>query len=409
MSHGWNGADPTQGSDPASYELATEYLVGGQTITITGVRVWAGAAGSGTVASRMGRVWTTSGSLLGSAALPNTLPSGWSQYDLASPVVVSAGTRVVVSYTTGGMYGQLVHGLDNDVVSADGAVTAESGAHGTHGNGSFTTSPTTFPTSASGNNTFYGADIVYVIGSGQQPPTITGMSVTAVGATATALINATDPVTLVGATYSFDWGDGNVTSGSSNTAQHTYTEGGDYAVLGTVTDAFGLSAYKAAPVQILVPGNGFDAGDIQSRLLSIALSSGQFANISGHEPASPVPAGLSASLSLAGIGPSKKFSGLSSTAAAVTWRLRIDNPMTTGDLDAIDPAVATATSVIIGMFSGDFTLGGAVFVVDLLGMNGVPLAGKAGYINQAGQPSVRIMDVMVPLVIDNVWAQGAGV
>lgn len=409
MSHGWNGADPTEQTDPASYELGTEFLVGSQAITITAIRVWAGPSGSGTVSSRMGRLWTTGGSQLGSAALPNTLPAGWSQYNLASPVVVQANMRVVVSYTTGGMYGALVHGLDSDVVSADGAVTAESGAHGTHGDGSFTTSVGSFPTNASNNNSFYGVDIVYNIGSGNQPPTITGMSVTAVGALATGVINATDPDTLLGATYFFDWGDGTVTSGSSNTQTHTYTASGDYAVLGTVTDAFGLSAYKAAPIAILLPGNGFNAADIQSRLTSIALSSGLFASVSGHEPASPAPAGLSAALFLAAIGPSKKFSGLSATAGAVTWTLRIYDPMTTGNLDDIDPRVASATSTIIGMFSADFTLGGAVFVVDLLGMNGVPLAGKAGYINQTGQPSVRIMDITIPLVIDAVWAQGAGV
>lgn len=141
----------------------------------------------------------------------------------------------------------------------------------------------------------------------------------------------------------------------------------------------------------------------------LALSTNLFAVINGHEPATPLDAGLTAAVWMQTIGPSKRFSGLSETAAAVTFMMRIYTAATTQDLDTIDPAVGDATSTVIGLISGDFTLGDTVFAVDLLGMNGQPLAAKAGYTNIAGPPTTlyRIMDITIPLVIDAVWTQGA--
>lgn len=151
--------------------------------------------------------------------------------------------------------------------------------------------------------------------------------------------------------------------------------------------------------------------DVQANIDAIrdlALSTERFAVINGHEPATPLDSGLTAAVWMQKIGPSKKFSGLSATAASVIFMMRIYTPAVTADLDAIDPAVGDAVSAMIGLLSGDFTLGDTVFAVDLLGMNGVQLDAKAGYTNIAGPPATlyRIMDIVIPLVIDAVWTQG---
>lgn len=407
MSNGWSGADPTQSSDSGSYELGVEFLVGSQPITITAVRVWAGSAGSGTVSNRMGRVWTTAGSLLGTASMANTLPSGWTTYSLASPLVRAAGSRLVVSYTTGGFYGELVHGLDSDVVSSDSAVTAEGFANATNGNGVFTTSTTTFPASGSGNHTFYGIDIVYTVGAGGDGPTITGMSVTAQGATATATINATDPNGLTGATYSFDWGDGHVTSGSSSTQTHTYATSGIYAVLGTVTDAFSASAEGARPIQIVVPAGdvvGLNFTALTGALADHANSLGLFDTVQGHEAWTPPGNGITCAIWLLGVKPAKGQSGLDTTSLWLTFNARLYTPITSTQPDLIDPALVNATYLLMGAYSNAFTLGGLVREVDLLGRSGPGLSAMSAY-QDIASVKYRVVTVTVPLLVDDVFGQ----
>jgi hypothetical protein len=405
MSQAWNGPDPTQSTDPGSYELGVEYVANAG-ITISAVRVWEGAT-PGDVASRRGRIWSTAGALLASAAMPTTMPSGWSQYNLDTPLDVTTGEHIVVSYTTGGFYGELNHGLDNAVVSADGLVTAVAAASAAHGNGSFTTSVTQFPDRASTQNTFYGIDFVYTAAGGNTPPVITGMTAVAVGATVTSTINATDAEGLAATPYTWNWGDGTIVSQASNTATHTYTMPGEYAVLGSVTDAGGLSAYAARPVFIVIPGTGFDAQGLTDAVASLVQASGLVTTVAAHEPASlPSANQISAAVWMQGIGPARKVSGLAATAARVEYRLRLYTPMVTGNMDAIDPVMTTAASQLIRLLSADFTLGGEIFAADLLGTHGAPLSAKADYYRQENA-FYRIYDITVPLIVDNVWAQGA--
>lgn len=405
MSHGWNGADPAQVTDPNSYELGTEFLANSD-IQITAVRVFEGSSPVN-VTNRRGRIWSTGGSLLGSGAMATSLPAGWTEYTLDTPVNVTANTHIVVSYTTGGNYAALNHALDSAVTSSDGLVTAVAASSGAHGNGAFTTSPTTYPNTPSSQNTFYGIDIEYAA-AGSQPPIITGMTVTANALTATAVVNATDHNgnPLVGATYKFDWGDGTTTSGSASTAGHTYTAAGQYAVLCTVTDAFGLTATKAVPITVAPAPLGFDPNALTNAIVSAAQSTGQFLDVAGHEPASLPAAGMSAAVWMQGLGPARRVSGLAATAARIEYRLRIYTPMLTGNMDSIDPTMTAAASQMIGILSGDFTLVGLVFEVDLLGAQGAPLAAKADYYKQ-GDQFYRIYDLTIPLIVDNAWTQAA--
>lgn len=69
--------------------------------------------------------------------------------------------------------------------------------------------------------------------------------------------------------------------------------------------------------------------------------------------------------------------------------------------DQIDPAVMNATSAVFAAFSGDFTLGGTVRNVDLMGMKA-----QAGYVQQDGQ-TLRVMTITVPIVVNDLWEQVA--
>lgn len=412
MSHGWSGADPTQTADGGSYELGTEFLVGATDITVTAVRVFSGAT-PGAVPGRLGRLWSSTGTLLGTAMMDAALPAGWVEYALSSPLVRAAGTRFVVSYTTGGFYAALIGGLSSDVVSSDGAVTALSSANGTHGNGSFTSSTTAFPDVASSNSSFYGIDVVYTVNSGgNTPPVIVGMSAISNGlGTVTSQINATDAETLVGATYGWVWGDGASTLGLSvNHASHTYTAPGLYAVLGTVTDAGGLSANAARAVDVELPDPAvtqLDIGGVIDQLASHAATLGVIDGpVNGHEPLSPPGSGVTAAVWFNTIRPARGASGLNATTVVVVCTVRLYKPLLSQPQDAIDPALTAAMNLLMATYSRNFTLGGTVRNVDLLGQFGVPLWSESAY-QTIEVTQYRVVSITVPLVVNDVWQQAA--
>jgi PKD repeat protein len=412
MAVGWNGADPVEQVDGNDYELGTEYLAN-QDVTLTHVRVWSGA-GEVTVTNRRGRVWSTGGSQLGIATMTDDLTPGWTTHALDAPVEVTAATKFLVSYSTGGNYGALIDGLAlADVVSADGALTALSTANAApNGNGVFNGTPGSFPTTSPGSHPFYGCDVAYDLGlGGNTAPAITQGTVTAAGALATATIVATDAETLVGATYRYDWGDGtSVTVSSSATATHAYTASGTYGVLLTVTDDGGLSDYAAAAVDVLVPSAALtplDAAGIIDKVVSHALASGRFRTVNGHEPKSAPDTGSgqpAAAVWAQSIEPARGQSGLYLTSIRLVLNVRIYESMLAEPQDAIDPAIISAADALLAAYTGDFTLGGTVREVDLLGQTGVPLSAQAGYLNQDNK-LFRVFTITLPLLCDNVWEQ----
>ena len=408
MPTAWGGADPVQQADGNDYELGTEFLANAD-ITITHVRVWSGS-GEVSVTSRRGRIWSTGGGQLGIATLSDDLPDGWSQYALDAPVERLAGQRFVVSYSTGGNYGALLDALAGaSVNSGDGNVTALGTASATNGNGVFNGTPGSFPTTSPGAHPFYGADIVYSLGiGGNTAPVITEATVVAAGPTVTATIVATDAETLVGATYRFDWGDGTaVTATSVNTAQHTYTASGLYGVLLSVTDADGLDDHVAVAVQVLVADAAVSPLDIVGIIDAVvghAAATGRFEHVNQAEPLTAPQNGLTAAVWAQSIEPAPAGSGLAVTSIRVVLSVRVYTRMIREPRDAIDPAVVDAVDALMAAYSGDFTLGGVVRNVDLLGAHGQPMRADAGYQTQDGAP-YRVVTITLPLICNDVWEQ----
>lgn len=147
-----------------------------------------------------------------------------------------------------------------------------------------------------------------------------------------------------------------------------------------------------------------DVAAILDTLQSHALASGLFERVNGHEPKSAPGRGLTAALWVQRMGPVAADSGLDSTAGRLEFRLRIFTSMLQQPLDAIDPAVIAASDALIRAYSANFQLGGQVQDVDLLGTHGDPLMAIAGYLTQ-DQKTYRIMDLTIPLILDNLWPQ----
>jgi hypothetical protein len=104
------------------------------------------------------------------------------------------------------------------------------------------------------------------------------------------------------------------------------------------------------------------------------------------------------------IRPAQGASGLSLTSIRLGLNVRIYASANAQPPDAIDPAITAAVDALMAAYTGDFTLGGAVRDVDLLGTYGDPLSARAGYLPQDNQ-LLRVMTITLPLICDNVWEQ----
>lgn len=143
---------------------------------------------------------------------------------------------------------------------------------------------------------------------------------------------------------------------------------------------------------------------IQPLVISHALRLGVFEFVNEHEPKSAPQSGIGAAVWVDDIGPAPGASGLDSTTGRLAFKIRIYTSFLAEPEDMIDPRVMEATYLLLAAYSGDFTLGDQVRQVDLLGAYGVALSAKAGYLNQDGK-IYRIMDIVLPLIINDVWAQ----
>ncbi|MGY4468061.1 VCBS repeat-containing protein [Bradyrhizobium sp. LB9.1b] len=83
-------------SDSGSVELGVKFVpaVSGK---ITSIRFYKAPENIGT---HIGDLWTTNGTLLGSATFTNETASGWQQVNFATPITVNAGVTYVASYHT---------------------------------------------------------------------------------------------------------------------------------------------------------------------------------------------------------------------------------------------------------------------------------------------------------------------
>lgn len=128
--------------------------------------------------------------------------------------------------------------------------------------------------------------------------------------------------------------------------------------------------------------------------------------VTTHETRAKPVAEMSAEIWGIRIDPSAQASGLDATAGVVTFNIRVRTSMLAKPEDDIDAKLLTAVSAIIGEYSGNFTLAGTVMAIDLLGMHGAGLSAQLGYLEHDGT-QFRIATLTMPIVIDNMWTQGA--
>lgn len=410
MVNGWGGADPVEAVDLDDYELGTQYRANAD-ITLTHARVWTGA-GEINLTNRRARVWSTAGAQLGIATLPDDLTTGWSIHAYDTPIEVTSGTQFIASFSTGGNEGALAGALGSAVDSSDGNLTAVAAINGVFGNGVYNLQHGSFPATGSGNQSFYGSDVVFTVGiGGNTAPVITALVADAAGAVVTATAVYTDAETLVGASTRFSWGDGEadtVVTYPTISAQHTYAESGLYAVLATVTDASGATDYAAEPVQVTVPDP--EVGELDTlayldALVTHALGLGLFDRVNKSDFKSAPGHGLSATVWAKSLEP-VLTSGLNSSSGRLVVFIRIWSGLHPGTDEEIDPEIVHAAHRLVAAYIGDYTLGGLVREIDVHGEHGTQLAVDFGYRPLDDHP-YRVALLTVPLIINDLWEQVA--
>lgn len=143
---------------------------------------------------------------------------------------------------------------------------------------------------------------------------------------------------------------------------------------------------------------------ILAAVLSHAKASGRFERSMAHEPKSAPGNGLSLAVWLDSLRPT--ISGLDSTSARLVLNVRLYQNMLADPQDTIDTRLLDAVDVLMAAYTGDFTLGGLVRNVDLLGADGDPLSANVGYMELDGK-MFRVVAIILPLQINDLWSQSA--
>lgn len=155
-----------------------------------------------------------------------------------------------------------------------------------------------------------------------------------------------------------------------------------------------------------------DTQAIINAVASHAAASGYLERVNQHEAVSPPGNGLTAAVWVDRIQPVERVSGLAASSVRLALFVRIYTSAIQEPRDAIDPELVAATDALMNAYTGDFTLGGLVSYVDLLGIHRVPLEARAGYVEvkppgQSAGITYRVMTISLPLICVDVWDQEA--
>jgi hypothetical protein len=141
-------------------------------------------------------------------------------------------------------------------------------------------------------------------------------------------------------------------------------------------------------------------------LTSHAQARGGFGQVLKHEPLSAPGSGLTYAVWVGDIDPIPAASGLASTSARVVFNGRLYLPADTEPVDGVDIQLADAATDLMGLYTGDFTLGGSVRNIDLLGAHGTTMRARLGYLD-IGSTTYRISTISIPTIHSNIWGQVA--
>ena len=141
-------SDGRSGAGPFSYELGMKFTVS-RTATLIGIRYFKDSRETGT---HTGRLWSASGTSLGTVTFSGESASGWQVALFTTPLTLTANTTYVVSVNANAFFGVTTSGLATQLTSAP--ISSVVG-----GNGVFGAAAGTFPTNSYSSSNYF-ADVV---------------------------------------------------------------------------------------------------------------------------------------------------------------------------------------------------------------------------------------------------------
>jgi len=141
-------------------------------------------------------------------------------------------------------------------------------------------------------------------------------------------------------------------------------------------------------------------------ITSHAQALGIFGDVLKREPLSAPGSGLTYAVWVGDIDPLPEASGLSSSSFRVIFNGRVYLPADTEPRDDVDIQLTNAATDLMDAYTGDFTLGGSVRNIDLLGQYGERMRARLGYLDIASTV-YRISTITIPTVFSNTLAQVA--
>ena len=219
------------------YELGMEFT-SAKAGQLNAIRYYKSPSETG---SHIGRIWSNTGTLLGSVNFTNETGSGWQQQALATPLNITANTTYVVSVNANSYFAVSGNGLGTTITNGDLSAVADGS------NGIFSTTPGAFPTLSNNSNNYF-RDVVFTPTTqspGNQLGTISLSGTATQNQTLTA--NVADVDGLTGVAIAYRWqqsNDGSTWSDISEAVNKTLTLGQAQVnkrvrVRATYTDALG--------------------------------------------------------------------------------------------------------------------------------------------------------------------------
>lgn len=148
-----------------------------------------------------------------------------------------------------------------------------------------------------------------------------------------------------------------------------------------------------------------DVDGLMDRVQAHAQATGDLVDTAKHELLHGPGHGIRGSLFFDQVRPVPLASGLNTTAALVVLVLRLYSGAQQEPKDEIDSNLLRAVDRLLSSYNGDFSLGGLIRNIDIMGAHGTPLTARAGWASVGGEAEMRIIDITLPLVINNAWEQ----
>lgn len=148
-----------------------------------------------------------------------------------------------------------------------------------------------------------------------------------------------------------------------------------------------------------------DTRNILGNIASLAMATGYFDAVLGYVSKQAATNGITAAIYIEDMR-AIRTSGLASTSVRLELEMQVYSSTYQEPYDDIDTNLSLAVDAMFTSLIGDFDLGGEARNVDVFGAWGQPLRVKSGYMNLDGK-EFRVFQILIPIVIDDVWDQVA--